>query len=308
MQENAEKTMEKYIRVIVHKKSGFHVAIAKNIVCDTNGRFVYGEFIGNDSKESKDLRSIINEIKDKYGLCVVMDGGSYINRKPEGKYISSVENIGRGMAYGYLCHEDSIRGKNANIFLGRSKEEITIQFKKWLTESQPLPYPHGYKEDIKMEAEEYLFNILVERGFIKTLTEVENEIYAYQIDSSLKDANIDMQRAILKVVKDANLLEIDRIRKILKEAPAIGESDLDAAKVFTVIQNLSTNKIYHVIECDSGTDNIFCLIDNNGAIEWEEHNLEKLFNNEQNIVLKGEDYENLYLDTNGNKIKKQHKE
>lgn len=295
--------MCKYSTLRMHKKDSEHNKVTgRNIICNTEGEFVYGEFIGGMSKETKDLRIVCNEVKDKSGINVIIDdGGDNIKRRTEAKYKMKIEPLTRGQGFAVVYDEDATRGKNANIIIGRNTNEISALFKKWLAESQPLPYLRGFNEDLGKEAEEYLFEILMEENYITKLsTDFEDTIQAYQISNTLLDAGEDMQNAILRVVKDSNLLEVDRIRKILKTAPAIGESDTESAKVFASLQDTDSKRIYHIIEYDKYSDNAFCLVDDNGEILWEEHKFEGLFNNEVIAVLKNEKYRNITLDVDGN--------
>ncbi len=294
--------MCKYITVRTHAKDSAHYKVtARNIICSTDGKFVYGEFIGEHSKTAKDLRKIIDEIKDKNGISVVMDGGESIVRNREATYKSKIESLTRGQGYAVVYDESALRGKNSNIIIGRNTNEISALFKKWLSESQPLPYPRGFNEDLGKEAEQYLFETLISSGLITQLsTDFEQTIQAFEISTELLNAGEEMQKAILKVVKDSNLLEIDRLRKILKTAPAIGESDTEAAKVYGSLLNTSTKRIYHIIEYDKYSDMTFCLVNDGGEILWEEHGFEEIFNDEQIAVLKDEEYRDITLDVDGN--------
>ena len=198
-----------------------------------------------------------------------------------------------------IYDEESLRGKNAKILLGRTNEEVIVAFKKWLSESQPLPYLKGFNEELNMDAEAYLFSVLLERDLVYKLHDSGCDMLAYQLKDSLVGAGEDMQKAILKVIKDANLLEVDRIKKVLKKAPKIGEADSDKAKVYVSIKDLKDNKIYHAIEYTVSSDTVFCLVDKDGDILWEEHSFTALFSNEQTVILKGDEYKDIYLDVNG---------
>ena len=294
--------MCKYITVRMHTRDSSHCKVtARNIINNTKGNFIYGEFIGSHGKSAKDLKRMVYEIKDKNGISIIMDGGECIVRSREAHYKSKIEQLSRGQGFAIIYDENALRGKNANILIGRDTNEIHSLFKKWLAESQPLPYPRGFKEDLGKEAEAYLFDVLIEEGMITQLsTDFEQTVQAFEINSELLDAGEAMQKAILRVVKDSNLLEIDRLRKILKTAPAIGESDTEAAKVYGSLLNTSTKRIYHIIEYDKYSDMTFCLVDDNGEIFWEEHKFEEIFNDEQIAVLKEEKYQDITLDVDGN--------
>ena len=103
----------------------------------------------------------------------------------------------------------------------------------------------------------------------------------------------------VKIVLCTPFVHMTEVKKVLKKAPKIGEADSDKAKVYVSIKDLKDNKIYHAIEYTVSSDTVFCLVDKDGDILWEEHSFTALFSNEQTVILKGDEYKDIYLDVNG---------
>ena len=287
----------KYINVYMHKRDNRHyMAMMRNYIVGKNGILVYAEFVGQES----DVKTILNNISDHNGASVVMDGGESIKITRESRYKTSTEKLKKGY-FGLIYNVDILKGKDASVLLGKNNQIIDL-FKKWLQESQPLPYPRGYYDELLGDAEDALFDELIKKNFIKTLHKDTDTIKAYQLNTELKnDESHIMQEAILKVVKQCGLLEVDRLRKMLKEnAPQIGESDPIAAKVWATMRNNDRDIVYYVIEYDRSSDNVFCLVKKDNEILWEEHNLEKIFFNASIGLLKKEEFQNIVVNVDGN--------
>ncbi len=292
--------MCKYIEVIASGRDTSYFATARNVIVNSEDVLVYAELTGRHSAISKSLRGVLNGISGKNKTNVSFIGG-VTTKTEKNSYITKVQSLVKNMGFATVYNKSSFRGKDANIIIGRNSIEIQESFKNWLTNSQPLPYPRGYVEDLGKTAEEELFNILVGAGYIIKLSEdFEHTILAYEISQDILNASERMQKAILKVVKNSNLLEVDRVRKILATAPDIGESDSDNRKVYVSLRDKKASISYFVIEYDKYEKNVFCLVEKDGHIEWEEHNFENLFKDDNIAMLKGDEYEDICIDVDGN--------
>lgn len=288
-----------YSKVYVHdKESRFFMAMMRNYIANSNGELVYAELVGQE----KDVRRILKEMKDRSGISVVLEGGDSIKRGI-GKRKIVIEPLEKG-CFGFIYDEDAIKGSKANIILGKENQIVEL-FKKWLRESQPLPYARGFYKKIGMEAEDALMHILIDRGHIKTLHGLHTDVHAYEISTVLLDGKETMQEAILDVAKQCGLLEIDRVRQLLTDnAPKLGESDPKETPVWVTLRNQSADTTYYVIEYDSSSDASFCLVKQGDEVLWEEHKIEDIFFDESIGMLKGEEYKNIVVDIDGNISKK----
>ncbi len=287
-----------YSKVYVHdKESRYFMAMMRNYITNSDGEIIYAEFVGQE----KDVRRILKEIRDRYGISVVIEGGENIERG-FGKRKIVVEPLEKG-CFGYVYDEDAIKGGKVRVLLGK-EDQILDLFKKWLRESQPLPYARGFYEKIGMEAEEALFHKLNDLGHIKTLHSLHADVHAYEISTAILGAKEGMQAAILDIAKQCGLLEIDRVRQLLTDkAPKIGESNPKETPVWVTLRNQSADMTYYVIEYDVVNDSAFCLVKQGDEVLWEEHRIEDIFFNESIGMLKGDEYKNIAADIDGNIFK-----
>ena len=287
-----------YSKVYVHdKESRYFMAMMRNYITNSDGEIVYAEFVGQE----KDVRRILKEIRDQYNISVVIEGGENISRGL-GKRKIVVEPLEKG-CFGYVYDEDAIKGGKARVLLGK-EDQILDLFKKWLRESQPLPYARGFYEKIGMEAEEALFHKLIDLGYITTLHGLNVDVHAYEISTAILSAKEGMQAAILDIAKQCGLLEIDRVRQLLTDnAPKIGESDPKETPVWVTLRNQSADMTYYVIEYDAVSDSAFCLVKQGDEVLWEEHRIEDIFFDESIGMLKGDEYKNIAADIDGNIFK-----
>ena len=287
-----------YKKIYVHDKNHRHfMAIMRNFIVNSYGELVYAEVVGQE----KDVKHILKEIKDSRGISAVIEGGESIKRG-RGKRKTIVEPLKKGY-FGLIYDEKAIKGEGANVLLGR-EEQIIPLFKKWLRESQLLPYARGFYDKIGMEAEEALFHKLIDLGYIKTLHGLNADIHAYEISTAIKEAKEAMQVAILDIAKQCGLLEIDRVRTLLAEnAPKIGESDPKQTPVWVTLRNQDADITYYVIEYDAVSDSAFCLVKQGDEVSWEEHKVEDIFFDESIGMLKGDEYKNIVADIDGNIFK-----
>ena len=288
-----------YKKVYVHDKKLRHfMAMMRNYITNSDRKIIYAELVGQE----KDVRKILKEIRNQHGASVVVDGGKNINRGFGGKYKIVVEPLKKG-CFGYVYDEEAIKGSKARILLGK-EDQILELFKKWLRESQPLPYARGFYDKIGMEAEEALFHKLIDLGHIKTLHDVSADVHAYEISTAILGAKEGMQKTILDIVKQCGLLEIDRVRQLLKDnAPKIGESDPKETPVWVTLRNQSADMTYYVVEYDVANDSAFCLVKQGDEVLWEEHKIEDIFFDESIGMLKGDEYKNIAADIDGNIFK-----
>lgn len=285
-----------YRKVYMQKKDYRNFqATMRNYIVDQSGELIFAEFVG----QKEDVVGILRQLKLKYGTSAIIGRGESISCT-EYSYSTKHEPLKKGH-YGLIYSENSMKGKNSTVLIGNSDEEIQKMFNKWMEESQPLPYAKGFYEELGEEAQYALFKLLVSHKHIVALHNEKCTVKAYQISTNVLDGKTAMQEAILNVAKRCGLMEIDRLRKLLREnAPKIGESNPDKATIFASLMNQSKNIKYHIIEYDNERDSAFCLVKKDEEILWEEHEIAEIFFDEQIGMLKDEEHKNLVTNIDGN--------
>jgi len=288
--------MHNYEKIYMQNKDYRHFqATMRNYIVNVNGEMVYAEIVG----QKEDVKGLLKEIKKLSGISI-FKGKETIDRAAGAAYVINFEELPKGQHFGMIYDKNALRGEDSRIIIGRNDEDILQSFKKWLQESQPLPYPKGFYENLKEDAESVLFHLLVIRNYVTQLHKEGDTIKAYEISTECLGGKGAMQGAILDVAKQCGLLEVDRLRKLLREnAPKLGESNAEETKIFASLRNQRANQIYHIIEYDENTDQAFCLVDDGNEILWEEHNIEDIFYDENIGMLKSEEYKNLVANVDG---------
>lgn len=285
----------KYNKVFIHDKESRHyVATMRNHIVNESGDLVFAEFVG----QKEDVKKIVNSISGVHHTSIIVENENNITRTSSG-YSHKFESLQKG--YYASIWSKSIKGNNATLLLGKDMAMIYELFKKWLIESQPLPYARGFVEELGDDAENALFDLLVKQEHITQLSdEKKHTILAFEISRAILNASQYMQDAILQIVKASGLLEIDRLRSMLsKNAPALDESDPDNAKIWVSLRNAAENTTYHITEYDENSDSAFCLVKKDEDVLWELHGLDEIFNNANIGLLKGNKYKNLTTDMSG---------
>lgn len=284
--------MSRYKQIAKATEQSAYIAHCTKTVKD-GSTLLYAEFFGHKS----DCEMISKSFKSKNihskgltydGSCITTSELMSVTKMPISKN-----------RVAYLATSKEAFGRTPSVFIGRDSKECYRSFMTWLSYSQPLPYPRGYKEELGMEAEEYIFHEMITKGLLRTL-DTTGKIIAYSLASKYSEKSEIMMGIIISCVKKAGLLEVDRFKKILRDnAPDIGEAVSDNAHVHVTIENTASNVIYHVIEYDRNTEDAFCLINNKGTIEWEQINFTTLFDDEDNKVNKSEEYQNIKISDSG---------
>ncbi len=278
--------MSKYEKVSRATNSDFFIASTKNYIFNQSERLIYMELIGQQRDVTKLSAAIIgNE-------SVYLDDTRFHAESSQFKVEKHTKNHATSIIYAKDLFQ-----RNSKIFIGRDDNEIYGFFKKWLKESQTLPYPQGYKEDLLMEAEQYIFNLMVEQKLLVELNS-SGDIKGYELkNEDLANGGEQMQDIILECVKSSGLLEVDRLRKKLKTAPLLGDSK-EEPDVYVVFK--SAQQKFYAVEYDPDTDNVFCLIVDGDERLWEEHNFGELFEDEDISLDKSLRAEDIYIDSESN--------
>lgn len=275
----------KYKNICRHTEHHFYTASTKKHVFDQSDRLIYMEIIGQQDHVFKLSLGIVKHDS------VFLDDKKFYAASAKFKIEKHNKNHSSSVIY-----QRDLFSRDSNIFIGRDDEEIYMFFKKWLKESQTLPYPQGYKDVLLMEAERYILDLMIEKELLIEL-ESFGEIKAYALkNEELSNGSEEMQEVILECVNNSGLLEVDRLRKKLRLAPALGESS-DEPDVFVVLK--STGKKYYAVEYDNDTDSVFCLVDDGKEILYKEYNFGELFSDDEMSIDKSIISEDIYIDIDG---------
>lgn len=242
------------------------VSYIKNEV--TSKQYLFLELLGKERDTEKILRAIKdvirNDIKDKRFWPKVKEeivASSLELDWPISRHCVKKEKLSHGYIHAIVC-DSRLFERDLRYLVSKDRKGIMQLFRKWLEDIQPLPYPAN-SEGI----EEYIFDEMEKRELLEKYDSQGILCYRRKGESVEK-----YERIFLDAAHKAEIFEIDRIKRYLKEnAPGIGETvELEYADVWLTMKEKDAT--LYVIEYEPQTATAFAYKSNG---EWIEVTLDQ---------------------------------